>query len=593
MANSKILANSSNTITVSVGRLSNDTSSSCNVWITVNGTEVKRWTGQSTGSTHSLTYNYTPTSSGTTYNIIAYVQNTNLSTSNNASTSFKTYVAPTLTDISGTTPFSPQNDITFSWTGNKTALTNAGENYTQTVTITGASGYSVAQTDNSIKLAPSGTNWVQNIYTNTQRGVNAIIDTLTVTLKNNASNQEVSKTKTFTVQYTPILSPTITEVQNYNTAVQITAVPNTRVTWKYATDTVASGYVNGYRLEVFDNSNCTGTAVSTKYVTQTNSGGSLYNYTGTIYYDLNNSTDLKRAVMNYIKITPYYQTPAGTKLYDTNYATSALVKPYGGVGTLTINYPINNTTWHNKNFRVLFTLPEDLDYDTLPASTQSNYTYSNIQIDVNGTVYDYDTTYTSGTAHPEIFSKVPKITNNTDITQKYMAIYPALISGFADASTFTIKVRAQVGAYNYTPAEMSDPNVKTWSDWVTVTLKKTAITNQTFTVGQEIKAEHYMYPHNAVNRLLACYPINTKDINDIDQSAGDQIDRSEYQGVYQTMANLIDGVNNWCTYTRNAVKFGTLPSFTAIIEEVTAADTGTTGKNYMNILTDYMNTYLK
>lgn len=75
VANSnKIVAGSTNKITVNTGSLTNDTGSPTTIWIEVNGTKVKEWTNQSTGSAHTLTYDYTPTSDSTTYNVVAKVR---------------------------------------------------------------------------------------------------------------------------------------------------------------------------------------------------------------------------------------------------------------------------------------------------------------------------------------------------------------------------------------------------------------------------------------------------------------------------------------------------------------------------------------
>ena len=91
-------------------------------------------------------------------------------------------------------------------------------------------------------------------------------------------------------------------------------------------------------------------------------------------------------------------------------------------------------------------------------------------------------------------------------------------------------------------------------------------------------------------------------------NVGDIIYRNEYTSIYNTITNLITGVNSYCTFTNNGTEdrrdiqlaYGTkaLPSFTALQEIILAAETGvddngSTGRNYKNILTGYMIDCLK
>ena len=170
LANSnKIIVNTPNKITVSVGSLTNDNGSPEKVWITVNGSTVKTWTNLSTGTSYTgnnaLTFNYTPTVDGETYEVIAYVEHGYSGEQNNASKTFKTYVTPVVGNISGTTPFSPQDNISYSWSNNSSSMSGKGESSKQTISITGSNKENVTHSQTSVMLAPSGTYWVQ-IFTN-------------------------------------------------------------------------------------------------------------------------------------------------------------------------------------------------------------------------------------------------------------------------------------------------------------------------------------------------------------------------------------------------------------------------------------------
>ena len=318
--------------------------------------------------------------------------------------------------------------------------------------------------------------------------------------------------------------------------------------------------------------------------------------------------------MNYIDITPYYTYPSGgTKSYGPVVQVGQLIKPYKYMTKPVIEYPINNKTWHNKNFRVLLQLNEDNDYSTYTTAIKNSYAYSDMEIKVNNTVYAFSGTYTGSTAHSEIFSTdINKA--NTNNHRKYIAINPSLINALpdvADGGNFKISVRVQRGNYYFTNQEMQGQDslgtiVKTWSDWSDeIILNKSSIAPQNLTVGMEIKASHYQTVHNWGLRLLECYPLENKDSRDIDQVRGDKIEGSdptplqgEYLGVYNTILNLINGVANYCSYDRNNVKFNINETFEPEVEIITSAESGvdrygSNGRNYINLLTRYMIDYLK
>ena len=609
-----ITVGTANRITVTTGSLTNDNGSPTTVWIEVNGTTVRTWTNQSTGSSHTLTYDYTPSSSATTYNVVAKVKHDYSNEENNDSKSFKTYTTPTLSNISGTTPFSPQDSISYSWTNNSSTISNNGESSSQKISISNSSKTNVSYSNTSVSLAPSGTYWVQSIFTDSSRSVDQLSSTLTVTFTNDSSGVSVSKTKDFKVQYKPTKNLTVTSVENQGKTIAIDNDTKTTVKWTYPYNAGAAGVVSGFRVRVYSDSSYSTQVGNDHFITTT-----YNNYiTGPTYtIDLDNASDLKRGVMNYVDITPYYSYPSGgTKSYGPTVQAGKLIKPYKYMSKPSISYPINNTTWHNKNFRVLLRLPVDNDYSTYTSTVQNAYSYSDFEIKINNTIYAFSGTYTGQSGNSNIFSSdINKA--NTNNHQKYIAINPSLIAGtfpdIADGGSFKISVRVQRGNYYFTNQEMQGQDslgtaVKTWSDWSDeITLNKSSISAQNLASGTEIKASHFQTVHNWGLRLLACYPINSKDSKDVDQARGDQIDGSktqtasgsdEYEAVFRTMQNLMSGVNGYCTYDRAPVKFNSNPSFSALEEIITSAESGTdrygsTGRNYINLLTRYMNDYLK
>lgn len=561
-------------------------------------------------NTYTDSANFTPTTDGDLYNIRAWVRHNVSKEEWYHTRNVKTYVDPVLSDISGSDIFSPQDLATYSWTNNANAITNAGETPLQQITIANSSKDEAIDSSTSINLAPSGTYWVQNIFSDIARSVNVLSSTLTVKFTNSDSGVSVSKDKQFQVQYQPTQNITDVSVENQGRTIAIDADADTKVQWKYPWDVGSAGVVSGFRIRVYADSNYS-TLVSTKEVSVTYADF----ITGPIYsINLNNETDLQRGVMNYADITPYYIYPnGGTKSYGPVVQVGQLIKPYKYMAKPAIEYPINNKIWHNNGFRVLFRLNEDRDYSTYSSTIQNAYKYSDVEIKVNNTVYSFSGTYTGSTAHSEIFSTdVNK--NNTNNYQKYMSINPSLVSGFpdvADGSNFKISIRVQRGNYYFTNQEMQGQDslgtaVKTWSDWSDeITLNKSSIAPQNLAVGMEIKASHYQAVHNWGLRLLECYPLEDKDSRDIDQVRGDKIEGSqphpevgEYLGIYNTILNLIAGVNGYCIYDRDAVKFNINETFIPATEIITSAESGTdrygsTGRNYMNLLTRYMIDYLK
>lgn len=549
-----------------------------------------------------------------------------------------TYVTPKLAELSFTgvqadNTFSPQDVVTLSWKTNsrgwdvesdfKTLLTYSKQD-DATIKVADAelsdpyngptntdvgivkdvyedgdenhNSRTVVSTINDFPVT-SGTYNVDTttVFSSSQRSVeqlNGIVKLLrkNVQLHDLTGGDDSYQTLNFIIQYQPVKALTDINVENQGRAVRIREVPTTTITWKYPHNAGAAGVVSGYIIGVYTDVDCTQQfGQDIVYATEP--------LQQNMTYTLDNETQLKRGVMNYIKIQPYYIKPDGTgKILGTNDTiyTGELVKPYMGLATPVIEYPINNSNWHNQRFRLLFKLPEDGDWDVYTTEQQDNYQYSNIQIKVNDVLFEYTNVYThSSNAHPEIFS------SDLQNYMENMASHPALASSFEDGNMFDCMIRVQQANYIFTPEEMEDDTVLTWSDWATVRVYNTYMLNSPHQVGDLILADHFKTLRNNALRLRGCYPFQPIDSRNIDQNRGDQIDRSEYQGVYQTIRDIYEGVNSYCTYDRAPVKFNQgFPDFTAITEIITANTEGTdrygsTGKNYKRVLIGIMKDYLK
>lgn len=617
VAHKKIVAGNKNSVTVKLGNMKVDSGALCTVVLYFNGKAAHTWVNLNSGDEHTLTFDVEPSKEDTTYEVKAVWTHGGSGETNEASTTFRTYVTPKVSEISGPDRFSPQDNAEMSWTNNVDRITadDVGETSLQKITILNSSITDTSYNDTtSVQLAPTGTYWTETIYNSAERSVEELNGTLNVTLTNTSSGVSATSTKKYKVQYKPTKEITDVVVQNQNKAVAINEYPTTKVQWKYPYNAGSAGVVSGFEIKVYADS------THTKLVSTLDLTVPYSEYiTDHIYeYDLNNATDLMRGVINYANIVPYYKFPnlqngEVVKSYGPdNYYT--LVKPYSYMAKPVISYPISNTVWHNNNFRVLMQLNKDMDYDTYEAYTeysgveiQSVYKYSDVEIKVNDTtIYAFSGRYTNKTAHNEIFSTdVDEVGTNNHM--KLIAINPSLVEGFPNTDVFNIQVRVQRGNYYFTDEEMRDETVKTWSEWSDpVVLNKSEIVAQNLEKGMIIKAEHYQKLHNWGLRLLQCYPLRNKDDRDIDQVRGDFIEGSEivpengeYLGVYNTILNIRQGVNTYCTYNRAPVKFnGIMPDLAPKTEIITSKEVGkdkydTSGRNYINLLTRYMNDYLK
>lgn len=639
-----------NTITVSTARLSVDTGSTVTVTVAISdGSSSSSSTpinAKSTGSAQSGTYGYVTINASSWYTITATMTHNQSGETSVVTRYGYTYTQPAVASVAiQSTPFSPQDTTNLKWNTNsrgwsgendfKTYVTISGsnkDNYDDTTnkgptntspstssTTTRPSSNNSTSADILVSLV-SGTYDVQSIFDNNARSVAQLSSTVTIKRNNPSGSLNATKSANFVIQYQPTKKPSDSTVKNPSGAnvqgqtVAIQDVPTITVGWSYNHTAGASGVVNGYKVIIYYDNDET-KVQQTKYYSKTA-------LSSPVSITLNTATELKRGKMNYAKVIPYYVKPNGTFtpsspdetkiILGTQSYSFQLVKPYYRMDKPVIEYPKNNTTWHNKDFRILTTIPEDPDFSEYTQTQQNNYTYGNIQVELTPTggtkkVYDYTNTWSGATT--EYYNCFSSLLTDYKIKK---AIWLNRTDGdVATASKYTIRVRVQKANYQYTNAEMQDnsDDSVTWSPWSDpVVLNVSAVTKQNLVKGNKIMATEQNKVADYSTRLLACYPFSNKDSRNVLKARGDIIYRAEYQGIYETIKSIITGVKGYCTYTnsgsidRRDVQFGydtkALPSFTAIQEIILAAETGTddngnTGRNYKNILTGYMIDCLK
>lgn len=638
-----------NKITVSNINFANDHSSRINVYVavtesgTTNNTAVL--TNSSTGSNYSgLNRTYTPTTAGGYYRAIATLTHLNSGESNTSANLYGyTYTQPAISNLAvvnvsnsaNVTSFSPQDSTNMQWFTNarrwnlennfETYITigiNTGSSITNVISNTyysSLSGPTVSATNVancSATVAPtnipttnstvttsltSGTFNVQNIFTTAQRSVNRINMYVNIGRRNPNIPQIVYTAKSVIIQYQPTKQPAFSSLKDQNgstltqgSTVSTDTTTSVTVAWTYPSTSGSAGVVSGYDYVVYDNASATGTAVYSGSTSSTSVA-------------LNTATRMTSGKINYLKVTPYYTKPDGTgKLSGTQSVIIEMVKPIQRMAKPVISYPVSGTTWHNKDFRILFQQVPDPDYDSYTSAQQTNFSYGNIQVEVkidgNTAIrYDYRNTYITGrtaTVIPNSFSSNLTKYKDTSGNMYKKAIWLGRYSLFSLAtSKYEFRIRMQRANYNFTTTQMQDEsdNAITWSPWSDwVTLNISAVSTTGYTQGAVIGSAFETGVRGYIRRCYNCYPINTDSSANV--SSGDVIKKSDFQNIYKTLSDIISGVNGYCVYDVTAIKFAqqtALPSFTASSVEITNTEDETTGDNYSLKLRNYINNCLR
>lgn len=424
-------------------------------------------------------------------------------------------------------------------------------------------------------------------FTTTERSQEKISTTIQMKRKNETSKVEtLSSSKSITIQMFPKYAPSRMTFYNYSSGskgstispgstVYVDDISKILIEWTYP-DNVDKGIINGYIVRIYSDSD-----YSNLLQTFTINNSNL-----TASQAINTKTHLKRGQLNYVKITAFYNKPNGTGKAEGLELKSSFVLPLGRLSTPVIDYPINNTSWHNNKFRILFKLPSDTDYDTYSSSIQNSYQYRNIEVKINNKVYSFK----SGTSNMSSGAIVnANIFSTSSMSyKKAIVINPSLIFGFENTTKYSISIRVQKNYYE-----------PIWSNWSsTVILNNVAIQRINIKQYDIIMNTHYNTMRNYSKRLYDVYPISSLNSNNKSIVRGDIIKYNNYTAIYQTIKNIQNDVNSYAQFDSNRqnVKFNqTINTFDnpnqPTQEFITALDNAKPniqGRNYINLLIECM-----
>lgn len=419
---------------------------------------------------------------------------------------------------------------------------------------------------------------LDKIFTVNERSQDSISTKVAVIRRNLSSSKDYTTSyMNLSIQYLPKYE--VTNVLYYNTkdnslvgigSDQYTNnCPEVKVTWNYSTAS-DKGVISGYEIKIYDSNN--------------NQVGDTYN-TSNKYITLDTKKNLKRGELNQIEITPYYDAPNATRKRGKSIKQD-FITPIGIIYKPVIEGPINNTTWHNKQFRIILKCPEDDDMDILGLS-DSEYEYEDIEVKIEGQDKNnnaFKLIYTLKN-HNIIF-------NTSKIHHKYnIVINPSIISSFPEALYYNISIRFQKKYYK---------NI--WSDYSDIIhLMISGIKELNINKIDLIKIDHYKLVRGYSLQLFKVYnDINSLNKDNILRSKNDIIYAMDYQGIYNTILNIQSKINNYTKYDsdRQNVRFNqsinALSEANAIKQKqdiVTAnkISNNPVGKNAFNILIECMN----
>lgn len=538
----------------------------------------------------SSDYKFKPSDSGVTdaanYEFKAtrtHSKNSSLSAS--SSKSLYTYRTPEIKDVSvSQSSFSGIGNSSVSWNTNTKRWDLDKELEFETYIKLGSGDYIKSdsqepqgQTQNNTFSTQSQNitkELIDKMFTSTQRSVESLDTTLTMKRLNVSSKVYSESSVNINIQFKPKYKITNLKFINLKNNLEIT--PNStiyldecdriKVTWSYP-DYVDRGVISGYMVRVYSDSEYKN-LVTEKQVDTTELSGSV---------ELIVRTELNRGYMNYITVTPYYDTPDSTIAnIEGPSEQSVFVLPIGKLYPPKVPYPVNGKKWHNSQFRILCELPLDDDYDVLSNEIDTDtYSYKDIELVINDKSYKY-------TENPNIFS-------TSTLGYKYrICINPSLLSDFPESDTYIIKVRVLKNYF-----------MDLWSEYTELKLNIESIENLNLIKGEPILVDSYNYVRTKSTDLWEVYPINTLPKDNTDRNKYDIIYHNDYNGIYKTILQIQNDVNNWAKFDDNRfnVKFNQTIDYLSgsdnTKQEIITADKDVRptiqGRNYMNILIDCMN----
>ena len=151
----------------------------------------------------------------------------------------------------------------------------------------------------------------------------------------------------------PILLPPVSLIYRENNItgnsisagsnVYVDDVPNVYVQWTYPSN-ADGGVIDGYIIRIYEDK--AKTKLFKTFEVNTS------NLTASRIFDI--TKELKRGILNYISISAFYNKPDNSGKAEGPALDYPFILPLGRLHKPVISYPINNTQWHNPNFRILF-----------------------------------------------------------------------------------------------------------------------------------------------------------------------------------------------------------------------------------------------
>ena len=345
------------------------------------------------------------------------------------------------------------------------------------------------------------------------------------------------------------------------------------INWNYDTTLPEAGYVQGYRVRLYNYQN---NLVKTYYTTNK-------------YIEIPKE-DIPRLNMTYIDITPYFGNDTNNTsnywYYNGTIEKIQFIRLVTELEKPQITYPVQNSIWINKDFRVCFKLPTDPDkgYET------ETYHYENIELKVNKIVYRLTTS--NGTSSGSVDgSTIFSCLSNNLTYQRPVVIYPNLLGNVPNTDTYTIQVRVKK-KYGTTSTEFR------WSPWSDI---------RTFTVDfplyevekdDFILATHYNDAFDTVDNVRNTYGVSwiDKPLKAIAKSTIIKAEQYSYNTIMKKLVHTKNQVNNYATFdtNRDNIKFdytNELPeTFNEKVGEFITADKNEgneyNGRNYIKFIYD-------
>ena len=354
-----------------------------------------------------------------------------------------------------------------------------------------------------------------------------------------------------------------------------------------------AGQVDGYRIELRE-----------KYANGTYSG--VYK---TYYVSAGNATipkaDIRKLVMQQIRITPYYIHSSTEKWYYNSPEWKDFIILRSPLNTPVISYPKNNTTWHNRDLRVLFQLPVDPDKN----EEESTYKYNNVEIEVTnqvGTKYYVCMRDTVGrTSGGTVSNACFNINNTSDAVnnltyQRKMVCAPSIASNYPFDSATKLKYRVRVQS-RWIPTSAA-PMWSAWSNQVTINIATISFNPS---VGDYIMATHYNTMITKAKTAYDVYPgfTWTKPTNVVAKST--IIKADQYKVPFASPVGIKNFVNSGYgatfdtgyekakfDYSGKIVNFDPVAARYEYVTALTDPRPNPKGRDYIKMVYDWLN-YLK